>query len=101
MSEPEPKPEPSWSEWGRYTISAVAGAMVTSVAAAFWFSEVAHTASDAMATAQEAKEQNLRQDSTETRIVEISNDIKVLLSRVVATQEAHDGRIKALEGKAR
>ena len=98
---PDPKPEPAWSEWGRYTLSAVAGALVTAVAVALWFSEVAHTAADASASAQEAKEQNLRQDATATRIVEISNDIKVLLSRVVATQEAHNERIRALEGRVR
>lgn len=85
--------EPSWSEWGRYTLSAVAGALVAAVAMTLWLSGVS-------AAAHGAEVVNEKQADQLERLGEISNDLKVVLSRVVAMQEAQDSRIKALEARS-
>jgi enamine deaminase RidA (YjgF/YER057c/UK114 family) len=89
---------PDWSEWGRYTLSAVAGAIVSVVATTVWLTDVKNTAANAATI-------NTRQDAQMERLGEIASDTKGTLIRITALMEAtipqHAAAIKSLEDRVR
>ncbi len=82
-----------WSEWGRFTLTALGGVLVGIVTSILWLSDVAHKA-DAAGT------DNVKQDAVLQRLTDISGDIRVAIAQLVANQGAQDSRIRALEDKA-
>jgi hypothetical protein len=82
-----------WSEWGRFTLTALGGILVGIVSSILWLSDVAHKADAAVAD-------NVKQDAVLQRLTDISGDIRVAIAQLVAQQAANDSRIRALEDKS-
>lgn len=82
-----------WSEWSRFTLSAAGGVLVGIVSTILWLSGVANTA-------EEARAENIKQDVNIVKLSDIAGDMRIAVTRLIALQEAHDQRIKALEERA-
>lgn len=89
---PDGKPEPGWSEWGRYTLSAVAGAGVALVFVTLWLSDVSHAAADASRIGDE-------NSARLSKLTEIGNDIRSVLVRLETRDEQQAADIKALKDR--
>ena len=85
--------KPDWSEWGRFTLTALGGVLVGIVTSILWLSDVAHKADAAVAD-------NAKQDVVLLRLTDISGDIRIAIAQLVANQAAQDSRLRALEDRA-
>lgn len=83
-----------WSEWSRFTLTALGGVLVGIVTSILWLSDVAHKAEGANAD-------NAKQDAALVKLTDIAGDMRLAITRLVAFQEAQDARIKALEARPR
>ena len=91
-----PQEKRDWGEWGRYTLSAVAGAIVTIIYATLNFSDVKHSAADSQAA-------NVVQDAKIERLTSIASDTTSAVVRLTTLMESalpdHAARIRALESR--
>ncbi len=90
---PEEK-KAEWSEWGRFTLTALGGVLVGIVTSILWLSDVAHKADAADA-------ENTKQDAALVQSRDIAGDMRLAIARLIAFQETQDARIKALEARPR
>ena len=86
-----------WSEWGRYTLSAVAGGLITVIIGTLWLADIKHSAADAQSS-------NSQQDAQIANLTRIAADSQSTLVRMTTLMESvlpdHAARIRALESRA-
>lgn len=85
-----PAEKKDWSEWGRFTLTAVGSSLITLIVSSFWLG-------GAVGELHAATENTSKHGEKIEKLSDISADLKNLIIHLNARSEIHDEQIRALQ----